>query len=308
MTNINYKDPHAKKAMEAYNQQMFFGEQIKQGINAGFGAGFAPTIQFEGILSKFNGRKLTDEQREFCMAHMEGKITVQELYRILDTKSPNDIREEIGRESIADTRYNTPKESPKAAEQLVEKTVVETEIYRTARLEILRHNMIGHESKAIILGAQRKQIAYGLDKYPEPLNPNTWSIDETIDHIMDESIDKLHYLVMLRIKLEQLLAVCKDTNVVFRRVATRIEAITDMINDTITNMDYLVTMKVVTIERNDSMDAVIYGLRMMNETGLSLGGADMDGDTVLYSKADVEATQRVFEYTSDNQDDLNKKA
>jgi hypothetical protein len=88
-----------------------------------------------------------------------------------------------------DTRYNIPKEAPKASEELISKTIRETEIYRRVNLHILN--------------AQRKQVAYGLDKYTEPLNANTWSIIETIDHIIDESIDKLHYLVMLRIKFEE---------------------------------------------------------------------------------------------------------
>ncbi len=57
-------------------------------------------------------------------------------------------------------------------------------------------------------------MAYGLEKYPEPLNADTWSIIETIDHIIDETIDKLHYLVMLRIKFENENRE-KDRNVTF---------------------------------------------------------------------------------------------
>lgn len=227
--------------------------------------------------------------------------------------TPNMVREDLKREPIGDTRYNTPKESPKTADHLVEKTVIDTEIYRIARIAILRHNTIGHESKAIILGAQRKQVAYGLDKYPEPLNPNTWSIDETIDHIMDESIDKLHYLVMLRIKLEQRLAGLNNGFITeFRNVSSRIVAIGRMIDDTIGHMDYLITMN--DTHPNDSMDALAYGMLMMKNTGLSIGGADMDGDKVLYAdgipyvKADVLASVKFNEemYTSDNQDKINK--
>lgn len=96
-----------------------------------------------------------------------------------------------------DTRYNVPKEEPKASQESINQTIMETEIYRKAKLAILQ--------------AQKKQVAYGIDKYPEPLNSNTWSTLETIDHIIDESIDKLHYLVMLRIKMEQQL-VCEKTD------------------------------------------------------------------------------------------------
>lgn len=99
----------------------------------------------------------------------------------------------------ADFRYNEPKESPKASEELVNNTIAETEIYRKAKLAILQ--------------AQKKQVAYGLDKYPEPLNPNTWDILETIDHIIEESVDRLHYLVMLRIKMEQQLVGVKEDDI-----------------------------------------------------------------------------------------------
>lgn len=90
---------------------------------------------------------------------------------------------------LADSRYKTPKSDPKADEQLIKKTIEANEIYSRA--------------KEHILNAQRKQVGYGLDKYPEPLNADTWSAIETIDHIIEESVDKLHYLCMLRIKLEQ---------------------------------------------------------------------------------------------------------
>lgn len=93
----------------------------------------------------------------------------------------------ITMEESGDTRYNIPKTTPKASEEQITDTINNTQIYK--------------EAKDIIVNAQRKQVAYGIDKYPEPLNPNSWSTVETIDHIIDESIDKLHYLVMLRIKL-----------------------------------------------------------------------------------------------------------
>lgn len=88
-----------------------------------------------------------------------------------------------------DIRYKVPKEQPKVPESVIDKVIEETEIYR--------------EAKEHILKAQRGQVAYGIEKYPEPLNADTWTIIETIDHAIDESVDKLHYLVMLRIKLER---------------------------------------------------------------------------------------------------------
>ena len=86
-----------------------------------------------------------------------------------------------------DARYLKPKEEPKVSNEQITQTIEETRIY--------------NEAKQIILNAQRRQVGYGIEKYPEPLNADTWTIGETIDHIIDESIDKLHYLVMLKIKL-----------------------------------------------------------------------------------------------------------
>src|SRR5690606_14878576 len=86
-----------------------------------------------------------------------------------------------------DARYNVPKQEPKVPEEDITRTIQTNSIYSKA--------------KEVILNAQRRQVAYGLEKYPEPLNANTWSTVETIDHIIDESIDKLHYLVMLRERL-----------------------------------------------------------------------------------------------------------
>lgn len=88
-----------------------------------------------------------------------------------------------------DFRYNTPKEAPKASEEDVHKAIQNNDIYRN-----VQHRL---------LGVQHKQVAYGLDKYPEPLNQDTWSQIETIDHILDETIDQAHYLMMLKIKLEE---------------------------------------------------------------------------------------------------------
>lgn len=94
-----------------------------------------------------------------------------------------------GVEPKGDARYNTPKEEPKTDSAKARETIEETEIYLRAKEHILK--------------AQERQVSYGLDKYPEPLNADTWSTIETIDHIIDESVDRLHYLVMLRIKFEQ---------------------------------------------------------------------------------------------------------
>jgi len=126
-----------------------------------------------------NDNKLTLEElvaSGFTVEHLEAYLKLQ-----------NEKKEQKG-----DSRYNVPKEEPKVSESLIDKTISETEIYRKAKM--------------LIMGAQRKQVGYGLDKYPKPLSADVWDILETIDHIVDESIDKLHYQVMLRIHLERLLA------------------------------------------------------------------------------------------------------
>lgn len=88
-----------------------------------------------------------------------------------------------------DMRYNIPRLPPNASDDLVENTILANDIYR--------------ETRGAMLDAQRRQVAYGLAKYPEPLNADTWTIIETIDHIISETVDKLHYLTTLKHKLQQ---------------------------------------------------------------------------------------------------------
>ena len=212
---------------------------------------------------------------------MSKKVNVNENYlKLLEAGIPKAqinmyMKAELNADG-PDTRYYEPKEKPKASRELVDKTVRDTEIYRRAKLAILSDSDLTVHSKEVILNAQRKQVAYGIDKYPEPLNPNTWSSVETIDHIFDESIDKLHYLVMLTIKLEQelvsrpsedydgLITDCEEWN-----------AITSMIDNAIEELNYLVTLrdKLDTKKRpDDAMDAMAYSI--------ALSGADFDGDVL----------------------------
>lgn len=88
-----------------------------------------------------------------------------------------------------DIRYNEPKSEPETSYEDAEDAIQANQIYREAKERILR--------------AQNHQVRYGLDKYPEALNPDSWDILETIDHAMDEMVDQMHYMQMLRIKLEE---------------------------------------------------------------------------------------------------------
>lgn len=125
------------------------------------------------------GPKMTEEQKQ--------KILKEFAESPMGTV-PVSSYEDIEFIPAADERYNKPKMEPSANIEDIEKVIGSTEIYRRAR--------------ALINSSQRRQIGYGMEKYPEPLNADTWSTIETIDHIIEESIDRLHYLVMLRIKLE----------------------------------------------------------------------------------------------------------
>jgi len=125
-------------------------------------------------------------------------LTLEDLDKYLELQEKNPTpymkvqkMKEEQKERMADSRYNVPKEEPKSSQAEIDKAIMENEIYR--------------KSKMTIMQAQRKQIGYGLDKYPETLNPNSWTVLETIDHIIEESVDRLHYLGMLRIQLEQML-------------------------------------------------------------------------------------------------------
>ena len=45
---------------------------------------------------------------------------------------------------------------------------------------------------------QNKQILKGLQKYPEPFNPHSWTPDELLDHALEEAVDLTHYVVGLK--------------------------------------------------------------------------------------------------------------
>jgi len=41
------------------------------------------------------------------------------------------------------------------------------------------------------------QIEKGAAKYPEPLNPASWTADQLVEHAMQENVDQMHYLTAL---------------------------------------------------------------------------------------------------------------
>lgn len=133
----------------------------------------------------------TEEDSQWVQDQLTELEKLQELQREQEAKEEGRIVEPRPTEMPRpDTRYNTPKYQPDPA------LIHEAE-------ELIRKNEIYRRVGSLLHSAQRKQVMYGMVKYPEALNQDTWNELETIDHIIDESIDKLHYLMMLRIKLEQ---------------------------------------------------------------------------------------------------------
>lgn len=49
---------------------------------------------------------------------------------------------------------------------------------------------------------QENQIYKGLQKYPEPFNPHSWTSDELLNHALEETVDLTHYLVGLKEQLD----------------------------------------------------------------------------------------------------------
>ena len=49
---------------------------------------------------------------------------------------------------------------------------------------------------------QDSQIQKGIEKYPEPFNPRSWSPQELLNHALEEAVDLTHYLVGLKVLLD----------------------------------------------------------------------------------------------------------
>ena len=98
-------------------------------------------------------------------------------------------------EHLTDKRYNTPKlMEPLATAEAVTKAIEENPYYREVNA-LLKDD----ESKE----AQRKQVAYGLGKYPETLNGDSWSPLEALEHLQSELVDALHYISLLKEKFKK---------------------------------------------------------------------------------------------------------
>lgn len=141
--------------------------------------------------------KIDSNRRRYNMARAEGK---KKIVRVIDTdemekgyrqmaelhEAPKKFIAQASTETL-DERYLTPKQEPKASEKDIINEVATNPIYSSV-LDVM-------------VKAQRRQVAYGLDKYVESLNVDSWSTLETLDHIISETVDQLHYLSMLKLKI-----------------------------------------------------------------------------------------------------------
>lgn len=54
------------------------------------------------------------------------------------------------------------------------------------------------------LKTQVEQMEKGLEKYGRPLDPQEWTSEQLVEHIMQESVDLVHYVMALREKCNEL--------------------------------------------------------------------------------------------------------
>lgn len=62
------------------------------------------------------------------------------------------------------------------------------------------NNPVYVEAREQFLATQQQQINKGAEKYPEPLNPASWSVKELAQHAFEEAADLTHYIKALEIK------------------------------------------------------------------------------------------------------------
>jgi hypothetical protein len=58
------------------------------------------------------------------------------------------------------------------------------------------------KARNLFLKTQDAQIQKGLQKYPEPFNPMSWTPQELLNHALEETVDSVHYLVGLKVQLD----------------------------------------------------------------------------------------------------------
>ncbi|MFS0784767.1 hypothetical protein [Bacillus sp. 1P06AnD] len=50
---------------------------------------------------------------------------------------------------------------------------------------------------------RREQIIKGSEKYVEPFNPSSWTVQQLADHAMQENVDQAHYIYGMKKRMEE---------------------------------------------------------------------------------------------------------
>lgn len=67
-----------------------------------------------------------------------------------------------------------------------------------------RVNPLYAEAATAFRSTQLDQIDKGAEKYPEPLNADSWTIDQFVDHELMELVDGIHYIIGIRVKARKM--------------------------------------------------------------------------------------------------------
>ncbi|MGN7311504.1 hypothetical protein ACTHQ4_10400 [Alkalicoccobacillus gibsonii] len=59
------------------------------------------------------------------------------------------------------------------------------------------------EARELFGEVQHEQILKGAAKYPEPLNPHSWTPQQLLAHMMQEAVDMVHYGVAMHTILKE---------------------------------------------------------------------------------------------------------
>lgn len=100
-----------------------------------------------------------------------------------------------------DARYNVPKKAPTTDKATVMAEIFTNPIY----MDVLKLILNATPEQKVMMDVQKEQVGYGIEKYPETLNEESWSIVESIEHAMSEMADWQHYMAMLKIQVKKLI-------------------------------------------------------------------------------------------------------
>lgn len=95
----------------------------------------------------------------------------------------HEMQEDVKKMIQTDTRYLIPKTHHGLSPETINKAIESNDIYREVKE---------------MMNMQMDQVGYGMTKYPELLNPMSWTMVETLEHKAQEQVDELHYTIMLK--------------------------------------------------------------------------------------------------------------